>query len=172
MNVLTSDFETTFWNKGNPFDQLSCFLYGGTIREEYKEHVGFFKSGDKVGQPKYQNKEKEHILPQLVVPLKNSELAKKGFYSTDEGTLRKLKGNKKIKEIIASLLKLSELEKLNGTYYKGIPKINEEMHWPAGKLHGQFHQCVAQTGRLSSSKPNLQNMAESCLSIFMSRYDT
>lgn len=155
----------------NSGDQLSSFLYGGTIQEEYKEHIGFYKTGVKAGQPKFQNKIKEHILPRLVNPLPKTELLKKGFYKTDEGTLRKLKGNSKVKQCVSLLLRLSELEKLNNTYYKGIPSINEEMNWPKGELHGQFNQCVAQTGRLSSSKPNQQNFAEECLDVLVSRYN-
>jgi DNA polymerase-1 len=155
----------------NSGDQLSAFLYGGSVVEEYKEHIGFYKTGLKAGQPKFQNKERVHILPQLVKPLAKSELKKEGFYATDEATLRKLKGGKKVKEIIELLLELSKLEKLNGTYYNGLPNVNKEMHWPAGKLHGQFNQCVAATGRLSSSKPNLQNFAGDCEDILISRYD-
>lgn len=159
------------WFNPSSGEHVSALLYGGVISEKCKEHVGFFKGGLKAGQPKYQNKIKEHILPGMFKPLPNTSLAKPGYYKTDEGTLRKLKGSKKAKEIIELLLRLSELEKLNGTYYKGIPAINEEMHWPPGKLHGQFNQCVAATGRLSSSKPNQQNFAEDCLDVFISRYD-
>jgi DNA polymerase-1 len=64
-------------------------------------------------------------------------------------------------------LELSKLEKRNGTYYKGLVKLREEMHWPENKLHGQFNQCVAATGRLSSSKPNLQNFDSSLQDIFI-----
>lgn len=154
----------------NSGDQLSAFLYGGSIIEEYKEHVGFYKTGIKAGEPKFQNKERLHVLPQLVKPLPKSELKKEGFYATDEGTLRKLKGPN-AKKYVGDLLKLAELEKLNGTYYRGIPKINKEMRWPERKLHGQFNQVVASTGRLSSSKPNQQNFAEECLDVLVSRYD-
>jgi DNA polymerase-1 len=65
---------------------------------------------------------------------------------------------------------LAELSKLDGTYYKGMININKEMNWPENKIHGQFNQCVAATGRLSSSKPNLQNFAGDCQDIFVSRY--
>lgn len=155
----------------NSGDQLSAFLYGGNIVEEYKEHVGFYKTGLKAGQPKFQNKERVHKLPQLVKPIPNSQLKKAGVYSTDETTLRKLKGVY-AKKYVKPLLELSELEKLNSTYYKGIPNINKEMHWPEKMIHGQFNQCVAGTGRLSSSKPNLQNFATECQDVFVSRYDS
>ena len=148
-------------------DHLSAFLYGGTVKEDGKEHVGFYKSGDKKGEPKYKNIVIEHVLPRLYTPLKGSELQKEGMFATDEGTLRKLKGKK---SVVTLLLELSKLEKLNGTYYKGLVKLREEMHWPEGILHGQFNQTIAGTGRLSSSKPNLQNFASELQDIFVSRY--
>jgi DNA polymerase I-like protein with 3'-5' exonuclease and polymerase domains len=149
-------------------DHLSAFLYGGRVVEVVKEHVGFYKTGERAGQPKYQNKELEHLLPRLYEPLKGSELLKEGMYATDEATLKKLKGKKDVVEL---LLELSKLEKRNGTYYKGLVKLREEMHWPKGKLHGQFNQCVASTGRLSSSRPNLQNFDSSLQDIFITAYN-
>lgn len=150
-------------------DQLSAFLYGGIVKEEYKEPIGFFKTGVRKGEPKYKNAVKEHQLPRLVAPLKKTELAKEGFWKTDESTLRQLKGAA-AKKYVGPLLRLAELSKLDGTYYKGMININKEMNWPENKIHGQFNQCVAATGRLSSSRPNLQNFAGDCQDIFTSRY--
>lgn len=153
------------WSSG---DNLSSFLYGGVVVEEVKEHVGFYKTGAKAGQPKYKNGVIEHQLPRLFEPIKGSELKKEGFYETNEGVLKKLKGPHK--SVVDKLLRLAKLEKLNGTYYKGLPKLNEEMHWPKGKLHGQLNQTLAGTGRLSSSKPNQQNFASELQDIFISDY--
>jgi DNA polymerase I len=147
--------------------QLSAFLYGGTIKQEVKEHVGFFKTGKQVGQPKYANRVIEHQLPRMYTPLKNSEMAKEGIFSTDEGTLKKLKGKKKV---VDQLLMLSKMSKLNETYYIGLPKLNAKMNWEPNMLHGQFNQCIAVTGRLSSSAPNLQNFASDLQDIFITRF--
>jgi hypothetical protein len=147
---------------------LSAFLYGGTVREESKEHIGFFKTGVKVGQPKFKNIEIEHHLPRLYTPIKGSEMQKEGNFSTDEGTLRKLKGKK---GVIEKILELSKMEKLNGTYYRGLTKLRQEQGWDKGVLHGQFNQTTAISGRLSSSKPNLQNFATELQDIFISRYN-
>ena len=149
-------------------DHLSAFLYGGTVKEDSKEHIGFFKSGQKAGQPKYKNVIIEHKLPRLFTPLKGSEMAKEGNYAVDESTLRKLKGKKWLIDLI---LELSKLEKLNGTYYNGLIKLRKEMNWEEGVLHGNFNQTTAQTGRLSSSRPNLQNFASELQDIFISKYN-
>lgn len=149
-------------------DNLSAFLYGGVVKEASKEHIGFFKSGQKAGQPKYKNIIIEHQLPRLYVPLKGSAMAKEGNFATDEGTLRKLKGKK---ELVGTVLELSKLEKLNGTYYNGLVSLRNEMNWEPGILHGNFNQTTAQTGRLSSSRPNLQNFASELQDIFISKYN-
>jgi DNA polymerase I len=148
-------------------DHLSAFLYGGIVKEDSKEHIGYFKTGVKAGQPKYKNVVIEHQLPRLYTPLKGSEMAKEGNFATDEGTLRKLKGKK---GVLDKILELSKLEKLNGTYYRGLVKLRKEMNWEEGILHGQFNQTTAISGRLSSSKPNLQNFATELQDIFISRY--
>jgi DNA polymerase-1 len=149
-------------------DNLSAFLYGGVVKEASKEHIGFFKSGQKAGQPKYKNIIIEHQLPRLYVPLKGSAMAKEGNFATDESTLRKLKGKK---ELVGTVLELSKLEKLNGTYYNGLVSLRNEMNWEPGILHGNFNQTTAQTGRLSSSRPNLQNFASELQDIFISKYN-
>jgi len=77
-------------------------------------------------------------------------MAKEGKFATDEGTLRKLRGNRKVLDMI---LELSKLQKLNGTYYRGLVKTRKEMNWEEGLLHGNLNQTTAATGRLSSSKP-------------------
>lgn len=152
----------------NSNDQLSAFLYGGTIKELKKEFDGFYKSGKREGQARYKNVKVFHSLPRLFEPLKKTEMLKEGIFSTSEGTLRKLKG--KQKWIIETLLLLAKLEKLKSTYYDGIPKLNRSMSWPRGILHGNFNQCIARTGRLSSSKPNLQNFSGETLDVFITRF--
>lgn len=133
-------------------DQLSAFLYGGTVTEVVKELAGTFKSGKQKGLPKYVNKEIVHTLPRLVQPLPKSEMAKPNIFSTSADTLKKLKGPA-AKKYVGPLLEMARLEKLISTYYEGIPKLNKEKDWEVNMIHGQFNQCVAATGRLSSSAP-------------------
>lgn len=155
----------------NSGDQLSAFLYGGTIVEEVREHIGFFKTGKKVGEPRYSVRLHEHELPRLVSPIKGTELAKPGFFSTNADTLLKLRGNRKTSRIIEQIQRQVRLSTLLSKSYDGLVKSNREGHWEAGYLHGQFNQCVAQTGRLSSSNPNLQNLDSDAQDLFITRYD-
>lgn len=154
----------------NSPDQLSAFLYGGKIYEESKKHIGFYgPKAQKAGQPKYENVTIEHVLPRLIEPIRGSAMQKDGLFATDMSTLRKLKGPA-AKKFVGPLIKLSELDKLNSTYYVGLPNKNKEKNWPKGMIHGQFNQVVAGTGRLSSSDPNLQNFANDVLDVFITRY--
>ena len=69
-----------------------------------------------------------------------------------------------------TLLTRATLEKRKTTYYHGLVKLIDEMNWTKGIIHGQLNQCVAKTGRLSSSKPNLQNFDGEIKTPFTTRY--
>lgn len=154
----------------NSNEHLSAFLYGGIIKERIQYPIGHYKSGLRTGEVKYKWEEIDKIFAQRVKPLTGTELAKDGFYSTNEETLRKLKPNKEGAEILNILLTRATLEKRKSTYYHGLVKLIDEMNWNKEKIHGQLNQCVAKTGRLSSSKPNLQNFDGEIKNLFQSRY--
>jgi len=58
-------------------------------------------------------------------------------------------------ELPARLLEYRGLEKIRSTYVEALPNL---VNPGTGRLHTSFHQTVAETGRLSSSEPNLQNI--------------
>ena len=72
-------------------------------------------------------------------------------YSTGQKELDKLRGQHPIVELIE---KYRELTKLQNTYVEALPKLVDEQ----SRLHTDFRQDVAATGRLSSADPNLQNI--------------
>lgn len=72
--------------------------------------------------------------------------------STDEEVLRRLSQEHALP---ALLLEYRQLTKLKNTYVDALPKlVNPE----TGKVHTSFNQTGTETGRLSSSNPNLQNI--------------
>ena len=76
---------------------------------------------------------------------------KTGF-STDEGVLTVLAPKH---EVPALILEYRQLAKLKSTYIDALPAL---INPRTGRVHAQFHQTGAETGRLSSSQPNLQNI--------------
>lgn len=72
--------------------------------------------------------------------------------STDAATLEKLEHE--WPEFLGPLRRHREVEKLRGTYGKGL--LQEVA--PDGRIHATFNQTVARTGRLSSDQPNLHNI--------------
>lgn len=73
-------------------------------------------------------------------------------YSTDAEVLEKLKGQH---EIIEKLLKYRQMVKLKSTYIDGLVNMVDEK---TSKIHSSFNQTVTNTGRISSTEPNLQNI--------------
>lgn len=156
-------------NFGSP-DQLSTFLFGGTLELPGRVMEGYYKSGAKAGEPKFRKVMVPHVLPRIFEPLERTEREKKGFYGTAIPILKSLSTTKKNKWIISTLLEVSRLDKLLSTYYKGLIKVNTKMNWEPGVLHGQYNQVRVATGRLSSSNPNLQNLSGDALEMFPTRF--
>ena len=77
---------------------------------------------------------------------------KTGQYSTAEDVLSYLA---KDHPIVADILEWRSVQKLNNTYVGALP---EEVNPTTGRVHTQYNQAVAATGRLSSNHPNLQNI--------------
>ena len=76
----------------------------------------------------------------------------KSGYSTAEDVLEKLKHES---PIIEKILDYRQLAKLNSTYVEGMmPYINPKTN----RIHSFFHQTITETGRISSTEPNLQNI--------------
>ncbi len=72
--------------------------------------------------------------------------------STDESVLAELRDKHAICDTI---LKFREYGKLRSTYVEGLLA---QMQPDTGRVHTNYNQTVAATGRLSSSNPNLQNI--------------
>ena len=77
---------------------------------------------------------------------------KTGQYATGEDILQKLVDTH---PIVAEVLEYRQLNKLLSTYVKPLPELVDP---ETGRIHTQYMQAVAATGRLSSTQPNLQNI--------------
>lgn len=77
---------------------------------------------------------------------------KSGKYSTNVDVLEKLRGEYKIADAVFEYRRLT---KLMATYVTGLRGVINEK---TGRIHSHFNQTVTNTGRLSSTEPNLQNI--------------
>ncbi len=82
----------------------------------------------------------------------NPKKTKTKQYSTAEDVLQKLLNKH---PIIQSILDYRSLTKLKSTYVDTLPNMVNQR---TGRIHTSYNQAVAATGRLSSDKPNLQNI--------------
>ena len=77
---------------------------------------------------------------------------KTGQYATGEEVLQKLAADHQIAQ---QIIQFREIEKLRSTYVDALPRMVSNVD---GRIHSDFRQAVAATGRLSSNNPNLQNI--------------
>ena len=73
-------------------------------------------------------------------------------YSTDATALSQIVDTHPIVEL---LLEYREVSKLKSTYADALPPLVDPR---TGRIHAEFNQTVAVTGRLSSQNPNIQNI--------------
>ena len=151
--------------------QLSAFLYGGTVvKDEQETYIFTYKDPKKPPIEKKRWVKKNYVLPKIIEPLKGTD--NQNGWSVDVGTLRTLLGKAKgfQRKILEPLVLRSKLEKRMSTYCLGTPKLMDAMQWEHLLLHPSINQCVAVTGRLSETKPNLQNQDGEMRVCFPSRF--
>ena len=92
----------------------------------------------------------EILFVQLGLPVKKKTAS--GAPSTDEEVLQELAADYPLP---ARILEYRSLAKLKGTYTDKLPLM---VNPTTGRVHTNYAQAVAVTGRLSSNDPNLQNI--------------
>ena len=88
----------------------------------------------------------------LGLPTSGLKKTKSGFYSTAAGVLESLRGRHPVMD---RLLEYRQLIKLQSTYVDALPRLINPI---TGRIHTSFDQTGAETGRISSNNPNLQNI--------------
>ncbi len=88
----------------------------------------------------------------LGLPATGLRKTKSGHYSTAASVLERLRGKHPVVDLV---LEQRQLQKLLSTYINALPKmVNPE----TGRIHADFNQAGAETGRIASNSPNLQNI--------------
>jgi DNA polymerase-1 len=115
---------------------------GGLEKRIYELAGGEFN----VGSPKQLG---ELLFEKLGLDTKGVRRTKTGW-STEADTLEQIEH-----PIIGPILEHREISKLKGTYLDALPPL---VWAKTGRVHTTFNQVVAETGRISSQDPNLQNI--------------
>lgn len=92
------------------------------------------------------------LFGKLGLPTEGLKKTQAGGYSTAADVLEGLRGRH---EIIDLILQQRQLSKLLNTYVDALPGM---VNPATGRLHTSFNQTGAETGRISSTAPNLQNI--------------
>ena len=122
-------------------------------RELDREILGYTQEILKYAEPGF-NPDSTKQLGELLfdkLALPGGKRTVRGQWATDEKTISKLVG---AHPIIASILEYRTCAKLKTTYVDKLPALIDE----EGRVHTTYAQAFAETGRLSSSDPNLQNI--------------
>ena len=91
------------------------------------------------------------LFEKLSLPVAGVKKTSQGNYSTDEKTLSKLAS---AHPIVPKILEYRTLAKLKSTYVDKLPLLIDAEE----RVHTTYAQAFTETGRLSSSDPNLQNI--------------
>ena len=86
---------------------------------------------------------------------KGGKKGKSGQYSTDQSVLENLAKDEAAKPIADKVLEWRHLSKLKSTY---TDALQAQINPNTGRVHTSYSLVGAQTGRLSSTDPNLQNI--------------
>jgi len=146
---VLSDME----NEGFRIDTVSLAAFGRELREKIADKEVEIR--EMAGEPSLNILSPQKLGLVLFEKMQLDPKAKKtakGSYSTDEETLSAIADRH---PIIPAILEYRELRKMLSTYVEPLPLLLSPVD---GKIHTTFNQSLTATGRLSSMKPNLQNI--------------
>jgi DNA polymerase I-like protein with 3'-5' exonuclease and polymerase domains len=140
----------------NSPDHKSAILFGGEIKNILRTNVGKYKNGNE----KYSNVEHKIWVDGFQLsPIAFSRNTKKqGVYATDNAVMQCIEANSKnerVKKYCGLQKEAMMYKKAAKTYVEAF--INLSVN---GTLYPNFNNVATTTGRLSSSKPNMQNVSK------------
>jgi len=139
----------------NSNEHLSCILFGGVYKYKWQCELSIrqLKSGEIKIKPR--NGEIPIHIQGLGFSTKHSEQTKNGYWSVSDEVIKKLKGRSKLqKDFIEKYKRYRKLQTLYEKFYtKYQDAISED-----GYIYPNFNQTSTNTGRLSCSSPNVQQL--------------
>lgn len=162
---LTSFTSKSIINLDSP-KFIGTLLFGGDYEYSVAVPTGlYYKSGARKGEEKYKKETRVYPFGKLFNPVDgNSVMGKNGWgvghavLSTLYKTFKSaayLSAPSPSVQLLEDLLKYRELKKDMSAYYVGYGKLL----WPGDILHPSYNHVNTDTGRLSCSHPNLQQVS-------------
>jgi DNA polymerase I len=145
---IVQDMEKTGIFVDIPFLKNLSLEYHSFLKKLEKEIHDIAQVSFNIKSPKQLS---EVLFDTMKLPTKGIKKSKTGAYSTNIDTLEILQDEY---PIIQKIMEYRELDKLLSTYIDVIP----DMVGDDGRLHTEFVQNGAVTGRFSSKNPNMQNI--------------
>lgn len=154
----------------NSLNQLSTVLYGGAVKyETYVETGDVYKTGPKAGTKKVKKEVRIQEVSQLnsldVADCMGMAVVKKGTTEEDlKYNQRHLIKDSLSEEFISNLLEYRTLNKELNTYFVGYRDAGKHRLSPGLgpvdtiSIHTEYKHTGTPTGRISSTKPNIQNL--------------
>ena len=151
------------WLSPTSDKHLSTLLFGGKLK--HKEPVVIidkdgeparYKSGKKKGELKTRMENVEYTLPRILNPSVCEAESNTNGYSVTDAVLSKIQVTHvtPMKLLATAIKEIRRIDKEMSTYVDGY--LNRI--WHDGKLHPEYQTCMTDTGRLSCTNPNLQNI--------------
>jgi DNA polymerase I-like protein with 3'-5' exonuclease and polymerase domains len=143
--------------------QMATLLWGGPIKTVRQARVldesgnhAVYKSGPKKDEYKFKTVEDQSEHPGLTLQKTRASFERFGWkMNADIVALQRIKGcDKRAEKLCCDLLDFRQLMKSSSTYFD--PYIERAV---LGRVHPTYNHTIAQTGRLTSSKPNMQNIS-------------
>jgi len=138
---------------GVKIDVQALRAYGVSLDREIqgllKSIMSYGDPGMNVDSPKQVG---ELLFDKLKLDSAGVKRTSKGQWSTDEKTLLSIVG---LHPVVFDILEYRACSKLKSTYVEKLPMCIDPVD---GRVHTTFSQSLTETGRLSSSDPNLQNI--------------
>jgi DNA polymerase I-like protein with 3'-5' exonuclease and polymerase domains len=141
-------------------NQLSALLYGGLLKVSWREWVVKELKVRPESTYKETTRTVEINFKGLGFSPDKYKRKANGYYKTDKDTIRTLTARTAKQRVLKTLLvKYSKHSKVVSTLQgrKGDKGLLAKIQ-PDGRIHPSLNQTVAATGRLTSSKPNGQNL--------------
>ncbi len=139
----------------NSPDHKSAMLFGGVIKYKTKIETGAYKNGNTRTRVVDMGVEIDGF---GVNPERSTPLKKDGLYATGDSLLKEIAletTDYKLKEYIELQKSAMMYKKAAKTYCQAFIDRNVD-----GVLYPNFNNTLTETGRLSSSEPNLQNVSK------------